>query len=109
MFDEQKVPNATLNDLEPKLWKRFKTLISPADDQEFLEKLKLITRDEDNKIYPTVSGILMASEAPESFLPSAYIQAVRYRYTERNAARQQDGKTKVEVHLENGMEKRGEK
>ena len=91
-FDEQTVPNAKLNDLDPKLWKRFKTVISPTDDQEFLEKMKLISGDEENILCPTVSGVLMASDAPESFMPSAFIQAVCYRGTERNAAYQLDAK-----------------
>ncbi|EGV16206.1 hypothetical protein [Thiocapsa marina] len=36
-FDEQTVPGTALNDLNPKLWNRFKTVISPKDDREFLE------------------------------------------------------------------------
>lgn len=40
----------------------------------------------------TVSGILMASDAPETFLSNAFIQAVCYRGTERNAAYQLDAK-----------------
>jgi predicted HTH transcriptional regulator len=40
----------------------------------------------------TVSGILMASDAPESVISSAFIQAVCYRGTERNAAYQLDAK-----------------
>ena len=91
-FDEQTVPNAKFNDLDPKLWKRFRTVISPKNDQEFLEKMRLITRDEDNVLRPTVSGVLMASDAPESFMSSAFIQAVCYRGTERSAAYQLDAK-----------------
>ena len=91
-FDEQTVPNAKFNDLEPKLWKRFRTVISPTNDQEFLEKIKLIARDEDNVLHPTISGVLMASDAPESFISSAFIQAVCYRGAERNAAYQLDAK-----------------
>ena len=91
-FDEQTAPNAKFNDLDPKLWKRFRTVISPKNDQEFLEKMKLITRDEDNVLRPTVSGVLMASDAPESFMSSAFIQAVCYRGTERSAAYQLDAK-----------------
>jgi len=91
-FDEQMVPNAKLRDLDPRLWKRFRTVISPTNDQEFLEKMKLIARDEDNFLHPTVSGILMASDAPESFMSNAFIQAVCYRGTERNAAYQLDAK-----------------
>ena len=91
-FDEQTVPNAKFNDLVPKLWKRFRTVISSTNDQEFLEKMKLISRDEDDVLRPTVSGVLMASDAPESFMSSALIQAVCYRGTERNAAYQLDAK-----------------
>ncbi|MFB1490182.1 MULTISPECIES: hypothetical protein [unclassified Thiocapsa] len=91
-FDEQTVPDTSLNDLNPKLWSRFRTVVSPNDDREFLEKMKLITIDEYGAIRATVSGILMASDAPESFMPSAFIQAVCYRGTERNAAYQLDTK-----------------
>lgn len=91
-FDEQTVPNAKFNDLDAKLWKRFRTVISPINDQEFLEKMKLISRDEEDVLRPTVSGVLMASDAPESFMSSAFIQAVCYRGTERNAAYQLDAK-----------------
>ncbi len=91
-FDEQTVPGTTLADLNPKLWNRFRTVISPKSDQEFLEKMKLIALDEDNVMRATVSGILLASEAPESFMPNAFIQAVCYRGSERNAAYQLDAK-----------------
>ncbi len=71
-FDEQTVPGTTLSDLNPKLWNRFRTVISPKSDQEFLEKMKLIAQDEDNVMRATVSGILLASNAPESFMPNAF-------------------------------------
>lgn len=91
-FDEQIVPDATPDVLNPKLWKAFKTIISPADDLEFLQKMKLITTDSDGLLHPTVSGILMASDNPEIFMPNAFIQAVCYRGTERNAGYQLDAK-----------------
>jgi len=91
-FDEQPVANAGFDDLNPDLWKRFKTVLSPADDRVFLDKMKLIARDEGGVLRPTVSGILMAGDAPESFMPNAFIQAVCYRGTERNAAYQLDAK-----------------
>lgn len=91
-FDEQTVPGTSVNDLNPKLWNPFRTVISSKADNEFLEKMKLVAKDEDNAIRATVSGILMASEAPESFLSCAFIQAVCYRGTERTAAHQLDAK-----------------
>lgn len=91
-FDEQTVSKADCSDLDEGLWKRFKTVLSPRDDQEFLRKMKLISMDEDGILRPTVSGVLMATRSPESLIQSAYIQAVCYRGVERNAAYQLDAK-----------------
>lgn len=91
-FDEQTIPTAKPDVLSPKLWKRFRTVISPANDEEFLEKMKLVGLDDDGALRPTVSGLLMVSEHPEEFITTAYIQAVCYRGIERNAAYQLDAK-----------------
>ncbi len=91
-FDEQAVPGTTIDDLNPVLWRRFRTVLSPSDDQQFLEKMKLIVREEDGAVRATVSGILLASDTPDSFMSSALIQAVCYRGIERNAAFQLDAK-----------------
>ncbi len=37
-FDEQIVPNAQIEDLNPQLWNRFRTVLSPKSNSEFLEK-----------------------------------------------------------------------
>ena len=84
-FDEQMVMNADLDDLDQKLYDRFRTPLSQPDNIEFLEKLQLISRDEDGMLHPTVSGILMASENPEKFISSAYIQAVCYNGENHNS------------------------
>ncbi|HOG65198.1 MAG TPA: ATP-binding protein [Spirochaetota bacterium] len=91
-FDEQPVPGSSLEDLDPTLWNKFRTVISDKGDLEFLQKMKLLVKTENGSLQATVSGILMASDAPESFLPSAFIQAVCYRGSERNAAYQLDAK-----------------
>jgi ATP-dependent DNA helicase RecG len=91
-FDEQAIPNATIEDLDPKLWKRFRTIISSKNDQEFLEKMKIIVKEENGVFRPTVGGVLMACDTPESFMSTAFIQAVCYRGTERNGAYQLDAK-----------------
>jgi predicted HTH transcriptional regulator len=91
-FDEQSVTIAPRNCLEKSLWAKFKTPLSPREDEEFLLKLKLLTQDDDENICPSVSGVLMASEQPQQFLTNAFIQAVAYRGTERNAAYQLDAK-----------------
>jgi ATP-dependent DNA helicase RecG len=91
-FDEQGVTNASKECLKKELWNQFKTPLSPANDEEFLLKLKLLTQDEDGSICPSVSGILMATEYPQKFITNAYIQAIHYRGTERNASYQMDAK-----------------
>jgi len=91
-FDEQPVYQATIDDLNQELWNRFRTIISPKDDQEFLEKMKLTVRDENGIFKPTVSGVLMACSTPEAFMDNAFIQAVCYRKTDRNAQYQLDAK-----------------
>ena len=85
-FDEQMVMRASIDDLDKELWERFRTPLSPADDNEFLEKLKLISFDKDRTPHPTVSGILMASESPEQYISNAYIQAICYNGEDRTAS-----------------------
>ena len=85
-FDESEVQTAPVDSIKSELWEKFKSpVLSIADPMEYLMKLKLVTNGLDGQKYPTVSGILMATEHPEIFLPCAYIQAVAYRGTERNA------------------------
>lgn len=91
-FDEQAVTTASQDCLKQALWEKFKTFFSPGSDEDFLLKLKLLTRDEDGKICPSVSGILMASEHPQEFITNAFIQVVAYRGTERNSAYQLDAR-----------------
>ena len=91
-FDEQFVPSASAGDLQRHLWEKFTTPRSLESDteQEFLLKLGLLASDEDGNIFPSVSGILMACKEPQQLLANAFIQAVAYRGTERNAAYQLD-------------------
>jgi predicted HTH transcriptional regulator len=89
-FDEQSVPNAPIGCLDEKLWRKFATVHSSSDDEEFLLKLRFLTKDMDGDIHPTVSGILMACHDPQDYMPSAFIQAVAYRGNERNGAYQLD-------------------
>ena len=91
-FDEQVVSVATKECLDEKLWQKYRTPLSPENDEEFLLKLKLLAENEDGEIHPTVSGLLMVCEQPQEWLPNAFIQAVFYRGTERNAAYQLDAK-----------------
>ena len=91
-FDEQVVTQATADELKPSLYSRFRSELSPVDDDEFLRKLHFLAPDVDGVMRPTVSGVLFATEHPESYLPSAFIQAVCYRGVERNADYQLDAR-----------------
>jgi predicted HTH transcriptional regulator len=77
-FEEQPVPGTALADLSPVLWRRFTTR-SDEPDEAVLLKRNLLTRDESGATRASVAGILMCSDAPERFLPGAFIEAVRYR------------------------------
>ena len=85
-FDEQMVMGANIDVLEKKLWERFKTPMSPEDDIEFLEKLKLVSSNEYGGLHPTVSGILMAAESPRQYISNTYIQAICYHGADRTAS-----------------------
>lgn len=91
-FDEQPVAQAAPEVLANRLWTRFRTVLSPAGDEEFLRKMKLVAEDEGGVLRATVGGVLMATEHPEEFIPTAYVQAVCYRGAERNASYQLDAK-----------------
>ena len=91
-FDEQAVTNAPPGCLGKDLWEKFKPPSSQDSDDEFLLKLKLLTQDDDGSICPSVSGLLMACEQPQEYISNAFIQAVSYRGTERNANYQLDAK-----------------
>ncbi len=88
-FDEQTVPETSLSDLEEPLWHRFAT-ISSDDPISTLRKLKLLFTDETNIERATVAGVLMCSRRPETWLPGAFIEAVRYRGNRQDSNYQAD-------------------
>jgi len=81
-FDEQPVPGATLDDLQPALWQRFGSPRVNDSREVLLDKLAMARPDTDGVLRPTVAGVLMASSDPRRWLPNAFIQAVAYRGTD---------------------------
>lgn len=81
-FDEQFVPDATLDDLQPELWQRFASPRVKDSREVLLDKLAMARLDTDGVLRPTVAGIVMAALDPRRWLPNAFIQAVAYRGTE---------------------------
>jgi ATP-dependent DNA helicase RecG len=81
-FDEQVVPEVTLDDLTPELWQRFSNPSMTESRDALLDKLAMARRDTEGVLRPTVAGVLMATRDPRRWLPNASIQAVSYRGTE---------------------------
>ncbi len=88
-FDEQVVPETRFDYLEQDLWQHF-IPDSPENPKITLNKLKLITTDDTGIERATVSGVLMCTKQPETYLPNAYIEAVHYRGCQRDAHYQLD-------------------
>ena len=80
-FDEQAVAAASLADLAPDLWRRFRTERRRDTDQDLLTKLGMLRQDDEGVWRPTVAGVLMATRDPRRWLPNAFVQAVAYRGT----------------------------
>ena len=80
-FDEQSMPNATVDDLTLDLWRRFRTPRSDEDRDNFLRKLRMARPDESGTFRPTVAGVLMASTDPRKWIPNGFVQTVAYRGT----------------------------
>lgn len=87
-FDEQGVPNATLNNIDPALKTRF--LRGDLPERMQLKKLYLTDENDEQEPCLTVTGVLLLTVRPADFLSSATVQCVAYSGTERNAEYQLD-------------------
>ncbi|MCW3481621.1 putative DNA binding domain-containing protein [Neisseriaceae bacterium JH1-16] len=87
-FDEQLVPHAGLDAIDPELKARF--LRGDLPEAMQLKKLYLAMEDENREVHLTVTGVLLLTPRPADFLSSAYVQCVAYSGTERNAEYQVD-------------------
>lgn len=82
-FDEQPVPDTTLEDLDlEKVAKVFSPEMKP---EEFLRKLIVLTPDEQGVARCSVGGLLLFGKEPQKYLKSARIEAVAYASTERDS------------------------
>ncbi len=77
-FEEQPVPQSSIRDLSEDLWRRFTTRSQEPSDVVLLKRT-LLSKEENGATRASVAGILLCCEHPESFLPNAFIEAVRYR------------------------------
>ena len=76
-FEEQAVPQTSIQDLEERLWKRFIPEVK-EDYATWLLKRGLLTQDENHSVRCSVAGLLMCSNHPEKYLAGSFIEAVSY-------------------------------
>ena len=88
-FEEQPVPQSGISDLSEALWRRYTTR-SDEVSEIILIKRSLLSKEENGAISASVAGVLLCCERPDRFLPSAYIEAVRYRGTRQDSNYQTD-------------------
>ncbi|WP_246041626.1 ATP-binding protein [Desulfoglaeba alkanexedens] len=88
-FEEQPVPESGISDLSEALWRRYTTRSDEASEIVLLKR-NLLSREESGAIRASVAGVLLCCERPDRFLPSAYIEAVRYRGTRQDSNYQTD-------------------
>ena len=91
-FDKQPVPGTGFRSLDESLWKPLLSAESAAAPELALEKMGLLTNDENGTTRATVAGILLCTRSPEEWLPNACISATCYRGTDR-ASGQIDAQT----------------
>lgn len=77
-FEEQPVPQSSINDLIDDLWRKYAARYDEPTDVVLLKR-NLLSKEESEVIRASVAGVLLCCEHPEKFLPNAYIEAVRYR------------------------------
>ena len=85
-FDKQPVPNTGFGSLEPSLWKRLLSREGAEEPEIGLEKMGLLTTDDEETLRATVAGILLCANAPEEWLESACVTATCYRGADRATA-----------------------
>ena len=91
-FDKQPVPGTGFRSLDESLWKPLLSAEGAATPELALEKMGLLTNDENDTTRATVAGVLLCTHSPEEWLPNACISATCYRGVDR-ASGQIDAQT----------------
>ncbi|MXY29273.1 hypothetical protein F4Y59_14075 [Candidatus Poribacteria bacterium] len=82
-FDKQPVPETGFGSLDESLWKPLLSTEGAAAPELALEKMGLLTSDENGTTRATVAGVLLCCRFPEEWLPNACISATCYRGKDR--------------------------
>ena len=88
-FEEQPVPQSSIEDLSVQLWTNYTTRSDEPADIVLLKR-GLLSKEESGIIRASVAGVLFCCEEPERFLPNAYIEAVHYRGKKQDSNYQRD-------------------
>ncbi|MDE0085000.1 MAG: putative DNA binding domain-containing protein [Candidatus Poribacteria bacterium] len=91
-YDKQPVPGTGFGSLDESLWKPLLSAEGAAVPELALEKMGLLTNDENGTTRATVAGVLLCTPSPEEWLPNACISATCYRGKDR-ASGQIDAQT----------------
>lgn len=91
-YDKQSVHGTGSGSLDKSLWESLLSAEGAADPELALEKMGLLTNDENGVIRATVAGVLLCTRSPEEWLPNAYIAATCYQGKDR-ATGQLDAQT----------------
>jgi predicted HTH transcriptional regulator len=84
-FDKQPVVGTGVGSLDESLWKPLLSVEGATAPELALEKMGLLTGDENSTTRATVAGILLCSRSPEEWLPNACITATCYRGEDRTS------------------------
>ena len=84
-FDKQPVEGTGFGSLDEDLWKPLLSTVGAADPESALERMGLLTSDENGATRATVAGVLLCSRSPEEWLPNASIVATCYRGNDRTS------------------------
>ena len=78
-FDKQPVEGTGFGSLDESLWKPLLSTVGAADPESALERMGLLTSDENGTTRATVAGVLLCCPSPEEWLSNAYITATFYQ------------------------------
>lgn len=90
-FDEQLVPNTSIETLQKDIYQQFISDATSDDEVDLLFKRHLLVKEGDN-YQASVAGVLMCNSQPDDYLYNSFIQAVYYNGTTKDANYQIDAK-----------------
>ena len=90
--DTQVIRDTGVKSLHRRVWRGYVSSRVSDSPEVALTKLKFVKEDSSGDLLATVGGVLLASKAPQEWLPNAWIQAVRYRGQRLDSSQQIDSR-----------------